>query len=51
MNEAVLDASDIHKSYVEAGRAMPIIQGASLRVSSGERVAIIALPAAAKALC
>lgn len=41
MNEAVLDASDIHKSYVEAGRAMPIIQGASLRVSSGERVAII----------
>jgi lipoprotein-releasing system ATP-binding protein len=41
MSEAVLDAREIHKSYVEAGRAMPVIEGASLVVRPGEKVAII----------
>ena len=41
MSEAVLDARAIHKSYLDAGRTVSVIEGASVAVQPGEKVAII----------
>lgn len=41
MSEAVLEARQIHKGYLEAGHKVTVIEGASLQVLPGERVAII----------
>lgn len=41
MSEAVLDARAIDKSYLDAGRTVSVIEGASVAVRPGEKVAII----------
>ncbi|MBV1789198.1 ATP-binding cassette domain-containing protein [Marinobacterium sp. D7] len=41
MSNPVLWVSDVHKSYREAGNAVPVLDGVSLSVAAGERLAIV----------
>jgi len=41
MSKPVLQVSDVHKSYREAGSALPVLEGISLSVAPGERLAIV----------
>ncbi|GGC02958.1 lipoprotein-releasing system ATP-binding protein LolD [Marinobacterium zhoushanense] len=41
MSNPVLRVSEVHKSYREAGNAVPVLEGVSLSVAGGERLAIV----------
>jgi lipoprotein-releasing system ATP-binding protein len=41
MSEAVLEARQVHKSFRQGPVLLPVLQGVSLRVAAGERVAIV----------
>jgi lipoprotein-releasing system ATP-binding protein len=41
MTDAVLEATDIHKSFRQGPVTLPVLSGASLRIEPGERLAIV----------
>jgi lipoprotein-releasing system ATP-binding protein len=41
MNEGVLEARQVHKSFRQGPVVLPVLQGVSLSVAAGERVAIV----------
>jgi lipoprotein-releasing system ATP-binding protein len=41
MNEAVLKATDVHKSFTQGPVTLHVLEGVNLTVSAGERVAIV----------
>jgi lipoprotein-releasing system ATP-binding protein len=41
MNEAVLEAREVHKSFRQGPELLPVLKGVTLRVAPGERVAIV----------
>jgi lipoprotein-releasing system ATP-binding protein len=41
MTEAVLEASDIHKSFRQGPVTLPVLCGVNLRIEAGERLAIV----------
>ncbi|HXZ60641.1 MAG TPA: lipoprotein-releasing ABC transporter ATP-binding protein LolD [Steroidobacteraceae bacterium] len=41
MNEGVLEARQVHKSFHQGPVVLPVLQGVSLSVAAGERVAIV----------
>ena len=48
MSEAVLNVSDLHKSYQQGGNSLRVLRGLNLEVMRGERVAIIGLSGSGK---
>jgi lipoprotein-releasing system ATP-binding protein len=41
MSDSVLEASDVHKSFRQGPVVLPVLQGVTLSVAPGERVAIV----------